>query len=678
MIFALLTLLSALSLAGVAGWFSIIGITAIYAGAPFHAIIMGVVLEAGKLVTTSWLYRNWSFTDWKFKTPLIVFTLILMLATSIGVFGFLSKAHLEQGSGTVDNTAKIERLDQQIAREKSTIVDDEKVVGQLDAAINSYIGKDRTDKSVSVRKNQTPQRNQLRADIDAAQKRIDGFSDEKFKLTSEVRKLQLDVGPIRYIAELFYGTEGDGAKNIELAVRMFTLLIVSTLDPLAVILLIAANHTILRRQNEKEAKNKTPFWKQGNRNPGDEGTTIIPVDSKIPTSSAPPQATTTQTIRVADISGKEGTVDGETLQETLDLQVNEKEKVEAESDTLGLGSPEASVSMEESVSTEDPLSELLETHQEAHDVLAGEDTTISEGLVSEEETTTQEDNGRDGGEELSLAVPPSEDATQSSGDNSSSTETDSTDEMQEWNRVTTGNETTVPEVEINEKESILVLADTQTGSVEQTVYPSSGFSKALAKGTRFEQRRQALDHRTVSWPSIPSNKEINEEENTAVEELQVHETITAPPRVRNPLPSFVERPAREVETDEISSQGIPSAEVPKEVSQQKINLDNIRELVGYTAGPHFVPQRINEEEKSTETQIPHSHREETEAIASIQNSTPEAEEEDIYSETPATDLQEAGDTSTIGSGISTRTRDATEKSPHTPKTLSWLREFKRS
>ena len=248
MIFALLTLLSALSLAGVAGWFSIIGITSIYAAFPLHALVMGAVLEGGKLVTTSWLYRNWSYATWKLKLPLVVLTIILMLVTSIGVFGFLSKAHLEQGASTVDNSAKIERLDQQIAREKATIDDDNKVITQLDATINSYLGKDRTDRSLSVRRSQNPQRKQLRDDIDAAQKRIDGFSDEKMKLTSEVRKLQLDVGPIRYIAELVYGADGNADKNIESAVRLFTLIIVSTLDPLAVILLIAANHTLLRRQ----------------------------------------------------------------------------------------------------------------------------------------------------------------------------------------------------------------------------------------------------------------------------------------------------------------------------------------------------------------------------------------------------------------------------------------------
>ncbi len=290
MIFALLTLLAALALAAVAGWFSIIGIMSIYAGAAIHALIMGVVLEGGKLVTTSWLYRNWSYASWKLRAPLIVFTLTLMLATSIGVFGFLSKAHLEQGASTVDNGAKIERLNQQIAREKSVIADDEKVIGQLDATINSYIGKDRTDRSLSVRRSQAPQRKQLRDDIDASQKRVDGFSDEKLKLESEVRKLQLDVGPIRYIAELIYGVDNNTDKNIESAVRIFTLIIVSTLDPLAVILLIAANHTLLRYQNEKKEKAESDI-KRGEE---DRETTSGPTEASGPVrsqASLPPSTT---------------------------------------------------------------------------------------------------------------------------------------------------------------------------------------------------------------------------------------------------------------------------------------------------------------------------------------------------------------------------------------------------
>lgn len=252
MIFALITLFTAFALAGVAGWFSIVGFMAIYAGAPLPALIMGAVTELAKLVTVSWIYRNWAYSDWKLKLPLIYFTIALMTATSIGVFGFLSKAHLEQGAGTVDNSSRIETLNYQINREKAIIADNEKVIAQLDATVNSFLGKDRTDRSLSVRRSQAPQRNQLRDESAAVQKRIDELSAEKFKLESEVRKMQLEVGPIRYIAELFYGVEENATKNIESAVRIFTLLIVSTLDPLAVILLIAANHTLLRLRNEKK------------------------------------------------------------------------------------------------------------------------------------------------------------------------------------------------------------------------------------------------------------------------------------------------------------------------------------------------------------------------------------------------------------------------------------------
>lgn len=251
--FAILTLFSALSLASISAWFSIIGISTIFSGAQIASVIMGIVIECGKLVTTSWLYRNWKFSNWKIKIPLIFFTIIIMLATSMGCYGFLAKAHLSQNSSTVDNSAKIERLNQQISREKEVIVDDEKVINQLDTTVNSYIGKDKLDKSVTIRKNQTLQRTQLRSDIDSAQKRIDGITDEKFKLESELRKLQLDVGPIKYVSELIYGENG----NVESAVKIFILLIIVTLDPLAVVLLIAANHTLLRLQKLKSEDKPT-------------------------------------------------------------------------------------------------------------------------------------------------------------------------------------------------------------------------------------------------------------------------------------------------------------------------------------------------------------------------------------------------------------------------------------
>ncbi len=258
MFFAILTLFSALGLATVAGWFSIIGIMTIYAGAAIRALIMGVALESGKLVTTSWLYRNWKFADWKLKTPLVIFTVVLMIITSIGVFGFLSKAHLQQGAPIVNNDAKVQMIDQQIKYETSIITQDQNNLNQLDSELNNYITHNRSDHAVYIRRKQQPERDSIQADMNAAQQKISDLNNQKFQLQSQVRNYQLEVGPIRYISELIYGNStGQEKQNMESAVRMFTLMIVSTLDPLAVILLIAANHTILRRQNEKKAAKET-------------------------------------------------------------------------------------------------------------------------------------------------------------------------------------------------------------------------------------------------------------------------------------------------------------------------------------------------------------------------------------------------------------------------------------
>lgn len=364
MIFALLTLLTALSLAAVAGWFSIVGFMAIYAGAPMAALIMGAVTEVAKLVTISWLYRNWKYSNWRLKAPLIYFTVALMVATSIGVFGFLSKGHLEQGAGTIDNSAKIEQLNYQINREKSLIADNEKVIGQLDATVNSFLGKDRTDRSLSVRKSQAPQRKQLRDESDAAQKRIDTLSADKFKLESEIRSLQLEVGPIRYIAELFYGVEENATKNIESAVRLFTLLIVSTLDPLAVILLIAANHTLLRLRNEKEEKKTASESGNPVNSTSQETNNHIQTEGNV----APPPPGATIVIQDPSQTSKESTIRIPIQEESLEVineeEKNNKEEVTKTSEILLPSSP--------SDATQDPIYTIREIFEEAVTATASE------------------------------------------------------------------------------------------------------------------------------------------------------------------------------------------------------------------------------------------------------------------------------------------------------------------
>ena len=253
---SIITLLSGLLLSIVAEYYSIVGLLAIFPMAFYPVLAMGISMGIAKISATMWLKQNWKHSPVLIKLYLFLAIITLMIITSVGSFGFLSKAHLEQGASTIDNSAKIAQLQDQISREQSTVADDEKVIKQLDNTIDSYLGKDRADRSLTVRRSQAPQRKQLRDDIDATEKRIDALNNQKFQLESQVRKVQLDVGPIRYIAELFYGVADDATKNIESSVRIFTIFIVCSLDPFAIALLIASNHSLLRLQNEKEEYKK--------------------------------------------------------------------------------------------------------------------------------------------------------------------------------------------------------------------------------------------------------------------------------------------------------------------------------------------------------------------------------------------------------------------------------------
>lgn len=249
MFLILLTFIVSFLIAGIAAWFSISGIMAIFAGAKVASFLMGAVLECGKLLTTSWLYRNWADSPKLIKFPLVGFTIVIMFITSMGTFGFLSKAHIEQGASTGDNVAKIERLDQQITREKLKIADNDKVINQLDAAVNSYATQNKTKQSIDLRRRQDSQRNELKRSEDESQKIIDSLTDQKFILQSSVRAYELEVGPIKYIAALIYS---DPTNNLESAVRIVTLIIVSVFDPFAIVLLIAANYSLMKRKADVE------------------------------------------------------------------------------------------------------------------------------------------------------------------------------------------------------------------------------------------------------------------------------------------------------------------------------------------------------------------------------------------------------------------------------------------
>ena len=212
MFFGILTLIVGLAISGVAAWYSIVGLMAIFAAAKIPIAIMGAVLEVGKLLTASWLYQYWDKANKLIKTYFMIAVVVLMFITSMGIFGFLSKAHMDQTLSVGDNSLLIERLDKKIDREQVRIKDAETVIGQLDKAVQVLIDYDRIrgpSGSIAVRESQNEEREQLSTVIDDAYIKIDGMSMEKLELDKEQLALEAEVGPIKYIAAFIYGDDLD-------------------------------------------------------------------------------------------------------------------------------------------------------------------------------------------------------------------------------------------------------------------------------------------------------------------------------------------------------------------------------------------------------------------------------------------------------------------------------------
>ena len=136
---ALLTLITALAISAVAAFYSIVGLMAIFSASAISIAVMGVVLEIGKLITASWLYQNWKKIPRLLKYYLTLAVVVLMFITSMGIFGYLSKAHIDQGTGTAELYLKVERIDNSISSERKIIERAEKQIGMLDSALDKYI-----------------------------------------------------------------------------------------------------------------------------------------------------------------------------------------------------------------------------------------------------------------------------------------------------------------------------------------------------------------------------------------------------------------------------------------------------------------------------------------------------------------------------------------------------------
>lgn len=250
-----LMLFTALALSGVAAWFSVVGLIAIFAASPFAVAVMAGTLEVAKLVCASWVYNNWHRLPGLIKGYLTVAVVILMFITSMGIFGYLSKAHLDQGVPTGEVSAKVALYDEKIATERANIDTARTALKQMDAQVDQLLNRTDDDKganrAVAVRKQQAAERKSLQKDIEVAQTAIAKLNEERAPVAAELRKVEAEVGPIKYIAALIYGDNPD-VNTLERAVRWVTILLVSVFDPLAVIMLIAANFGMRNFRDEEK------------------------------------------------------------------------------------------------------------------------------------------------------------------------------------------------------------------------------------------------------------------------------------------------------------------------------------------------------------------------------------------------------------------------------------------
>ena len=283
MILAYLLLLTGLTISAVAIYYSVVGLTAIFSAAAIPIIIMGSALEVGKLVCASWLKANWERAPRFMKYYMTIAVIVLMLITSMGIFGFLSKAHNDQTLVSGDVGSKIAIYDEKIKTAKENIESDRKQLKQMDEAVDQVMARSSDEKGAekanAIRKNQSRDRIALAKDIEANQKLVVQLNDEAAPIRAEVRKVEAEVGPIKYIAAFLYGT-APNESMLEQAVTWIIILIVVVFDPLAVIMLLAAQMTFGWARERKEmtwiddqADDLTEAW-----NPPHETGTDNPID----------------------------------------------------------------------------------------------------------------------------------------------------------------------------------------------------------------------------------------------------------------------------------------------------------------------------------------------------------------------------------------------------------------
>lgn len=231
-----IALVTALVISAIAGYFSVIGLATIFTGAYWSVVIMAAALEIGKVVTVGWLSRNWSDAPKAIKYYLGVSVGILMVITSLGTFGYLSKAHLETTNQVQQSQLQIQPLETQLQLAERKLRNAQISLDNLDRVVSEVdIGQ-----SSKIRNRQRAERRDLGNQISAASREIEMVNAKLLPLRTTQAQAEAEIGPLKYVAELVYGE--DAKSHFDSAVRFVIIIIVFVFDPLAIVLLIAANH----------------------------------------------------------------------------------------------------------------------------------------------------------------------------------------------------------------------------------------------------------------------------------------------------------------------------------------------------------------------------------------------------------------------------------------------------
>ncbi len=255
MFFGLLTLLTALAISTVAAWYSIIGLMAIFAGATTAIMIMGIVLEIGKLICASWTFTSWKSCPVIMRSYFIIAVIVLMLITSLGIFGFLSRAHITQSNPTSLMEERIERIELKVNQRQIQINRYQGRLDTLDQALQRYIELGAISKGLSKIGAMDNETNLLKTKIQGLENEIDGLMDEKYELKTNLSLAEVETGPIKYVASMLY--DEVSASELETAVRWIIILLIFVFDPLAVVLVIAANISLRDYRRERKMATRT-------------------------------------------------------------------------------------------------------------------------------------------------------------------------------------------------------------------------------------------------------------------------------------------------------------------------------------------------------------------------------------------------------------------------------------